>query len=128
MPATDTRDLRSRTGMSQEALARVMGVTLNTVQRWERTNGTDLRGPTQLLIDLMTPPAGLELVKVVTSRPYSEHGDGWEHVALYRDAECQHLLGGNGGPDSAWGRKHGAYAWHREPLSHAQAVVLLEYA
>jgi len=32
------KELRKKTGMSQEALARKIGVSLSTVQRWEKKN------------------------------------------------------------------------------------------
>ena len=37
------KELRKRRGLAQEDLARVIGVSLSTVQRWERQGGEPTR-------------------------------------------------------------------------------------
>jgi transcriptional regulator with XRE-family HTH domain len=37
------RDLRKKNGWAQEDLARVMGVSLSTIQRWENRGGNPTR-------------------------------------------------------------------------------------
>ncbi len=56
MTPDEIRDLRLRLGLSQEALARRMGVSMNTVARWE---GGSRRpsGPAILLLQRMAKEA-----------------------------------------------------------------------
>lgn len=49
------RQIRSRRGLTQVALAERLGVTANTVARWER-NEVRIREPMERLIRLVTRP------------------------------------------------------------------------
>ena len=46
------KELRKRKGWTQEDLAREIGVTLSTVQRWEKRGGKPTRLPRRELVKL----------------------------------------------------------------------------
>lgn len=47
------KELRKKNGWTQEDLARKMGVTLSTVQRWEKQGGRPNRLPRREIIKLL---------------------------------------------------------------------------
>ena len=71
------------------------------------------------------PSSVYEHVAQLVDKPVAEHGNAWEHVALYQSPIGAYCIAGQGGPESDRGRKYGANVGHRESLTPEQAQVLL---
>jgi hypothetical protein len=60
-------------------------------------------------------------ISVLSDLPQRDYGPAWERITLHVNDDDNAILTGQGGPDSEWGRIHGANVYKSYRLKAAEA-------